>query len=278
MIVAQLQKKLSGPQGSLHLNIALHVERGQTIALFGASGAGKTATLRMLAGLMRPDNGHITVDGFIWYNERTKTHLKPQKRTIGFMFQEYALFPHMTVLQHLQFAQKKDNPRFIHTLLEVMELEVLANKKPTHLSGGQQQRVALARALARQPQILLLDEPLSALDQNMRQHLRTYLKQLQQQLGFTTILVSHDEAEVQALAEKVYVLQNGSIAQKGSPQKVFKAQNICRGTLVEKTILNQTAEVLLKTSEGKVSLSLPMIWVEGYEIGDTITLNLEKEH
>ena len=222
MIHISLQKTLNIAQNLMTLNIDLTLERGQFVTLYGASGAGKTSTLRMLAGLMKPDKGQIIVNDKPWLDTDKGVNLSPQQRRVGFVFQDYALFPNMTVRKNLEYAlirgQKSD---IVNELIDMVELAELQDRKPETLSGGQKQRVALARALVQQPEILLLDEPLSALDSKMRIKLQDYLQRVHRKYGLTTVLVSHDIPEVFKLSDYVYVIENGVITRQGSPAEVF---------------------------------------------------------
>ena len=168
---------------------------------------------------MRPDGGHLTVQGRDWYRHRPARWLPPQRRPLGLVFQDYALFPNMTVRQQLDFAAagQPDRPRLVPELLALLELTELAGQHPAQLSGGQQQRVALARALARRPRLLLLDEPLSALDLPTRQRLQGELAAAHQRYGLTTVLVSHDAAEIARLATRVVELALGRVVHDGPP-------------------------------------------------------------
>ncbi|MGB5361296.1 MAG: ATP-binding cassette domain-containing protein, partial [Eudoraea sp.] len=193
MIKIDIHKNLSGSDGPMNLRIKCEIKKGELVTLYGESGAGKTSTLRILAGLLKPDKGIITVENANWVNTKNRSYLSPQNRNIGYVFQDYALFPNMTVLQNLEFASKKgQNKKVITDLIEMMELGDLQHRKPQTLSGGQQQRVALARALVRKPNILLLDEPLAALDYKIRLKLQDYIARIHNEYGLTTLLVSHD--------------------------------------------------------------------------------------
>ncbi|MCB0847577.1 MAG: ATP-binding cassette domain-containing protein, partial [Bacteroidetes bacterium] len=214
-----LHKRLNAPSGKMDLEVNMAIEKGNLVALYGKSGAGKTSILRMIAGLMRPTQGKITVDNQSWCDTQHNIYLRPQQRSIGFLFQDYALFPNMTVRGNLEFAlQKGQDSSIIEELIEVVELGDLQKRKPTTLSGGQQQRVALARALVQKPKLLLLDEPLSALDKEMRVKLQGYLLKVHREYGLTTILVSHDTEEVSRLADQVFWLEEGKIRQTGTPE------------------------------------------------------------
>jgi molybdate transport system ATP-binding protein len=210
-------KYLRGSQGLFELHVACTIPKGQFAVLHGASGTGKTTLLRMLAGLERPENGCIEVDGETWFNPTRKVWVPPQKRSIGFVFQNYALFPSMTVRRNLEFAAgRRKDPR-VDSFLSMIELEELQHRYPEELSGGQQQRVALARALIRGPKILLLDEPLSALDEAIREKLQEEILRLHKELGLTTILVSHDRAEILRMGDRILALQEGRLTFEGSP-------------------------------------------------------------
>lgn len=222
MIVLDINKTLQAAEGVMNLDLQLNIPKGSLTTLYGDSGAGKTSTLRLLAGLLKPDRGKITVSGRSWYDSDSKINLPPQQRNIGYVFQDYALFPNMTVLQNLEFAaDKTQGKKAVENLIEIMELGELQQRKPHTLSGGQQQRVALARALVQQPEILLLDEPLAALDHTIRLKLQDYIQKVHAAYGLTTILISHDVGEIVKLSDKVVVLEKGKISRQGSPTEIF---------------------------------------------------------
>ncbi len=236
MIDIKLHKTLQSGQGKMRLDLQFKIEKGQFVTLYGESGAGKTSTLRMLSGLLKPDQGSISVNGKEWLHTERKINLTPQNRSVGYVFQDYALFPNMTVLQNLEFALKKgQNKAIIEELISVTELEDFKHSKPQLLSGGQQQRVALARALVQQPEILLLDEPLSALDFKIREKLQNYILAVHKKYGLTTILVSHDKEEIIKLSDKIFELKQGKIILAESPSSFFK--EICiplKGEIITK--------------------------------------------
>lgn len=222
MISLNLKKTLKSAGGNIDLDMQLTIEKGQFVTLFGESGAGKTSTLRMLSGLLKPDSGTIKVGETTWFDSRKNIDLKPQERKLGYVFQDYALFPNMSVRQNLEYALRKNQDRtIIEELLEFAELGDLDQRKPETLSGGQKQRVALARALVQRPEILILDEPLSALDLKMRIKLQEYLLQVHKKYKLTTILVSHDIGEIVKLSDRVFELQNGSVIKKGMAAEFF---------------------------------------------------------
>ncbi|MEX0289042.1 MAG: ABC transporter ATP-binding protein [Flavobacteriaceae bacterium] len=222
MIELDISKALQAADGKMNLKLQLVIKEGQLVCLYGPSGVGKTSTLRMLAGLMKPDAGEIIVNGKVWFSADKKINLSPQKRNIGFVFQDYALFPNMSVRQNLEFALKRGaDKKRITELIIIMDLKALEDRKPEKLSGGQQQRVAVARALVQQPQVLLLDEPLAALDIRTRLKLQDYIAKLQQEYGVTTVLISHDIGEILKLSDRVFVLESGEIIRQGRPDEVF---------------------------------------------------------
>ncbi len=222
MIKLTLRKKLKASGGEMLLDVDATIETGSLVTLYGPSGAGKTSILRMIAGLLRPDAGSVEVNGQTWFDSDKKTDRKPQQRSIGLVFQDYALFPNMTVRENLEYAlAKNQDPAIISELIDTIELGDLQHRKPDTLSGGQKQRVALARALVRRPEILLLDEPLSALDASMRIKLQDYLLKVHRQFHLTTLLVSHDVSEVLKMSDQIILLENGRITRQGTPLKIF---------------------------------------------------------
>ncbi len=222
MIELNISKKLQGAQGEFALELGFSVAPGEVVTLFGESGAGKTTLLRCLAGLADPDSGHIRVQGETWFDGRNR--LPVQSRRVGYMFQDYALFPHMSVRGNIEFALRRGASRQrASELIEMMDLGGLQHRKPHTLSGGQQQRVALARTLAAEPQLLLLDEPFSALDHETRLRLQDEVLRLQRHFGLTTVLVSHDVSEVYKLSRRVLVIEQGRITREGAPAEVFGA-------------------------------------------------------
>ena len=222
MIEIFLQKKLNVSSGDMLLEVKTNIEQGQFVTLYGKSGAGKTSTLRMLAGLLKPDFGKISIHGNVLLDTSNQINLSPQKRKIGFVFQDYALFPNMTIIENLSFAlNKNQDKKILDELIEIMEIGDLRNQKPHRLSGGQQQRVAVARALVQKPALLLLDEPLSALDEEMRNKIQKYILQVHREFNLTTILISHNLAEVLKMSDQVLVLDHGKIIQSGNPLDVF---------------------------------------------------------
>jgi len=211
VIFIDVEKRMHTADGPMNLKVQTSVQSGELVALFGQSGAGKTTLLRILAGLINPDQ---------------QINVVPQLRNISLMFQDFALFPNMTVEQNIQFAQPEKNEASVIELLGIFGLAELRSSKPGSLSGGQKQRVALARALARKPQLLLLDEPLSALDAEIRNMLQNEIAKAHQLLGVTTLMVSHDLNEVFRLATQVICLEDGIVTRTGTPEDVFLDNSI----------------------------------------------------
>jgi molybdate transport system ATP-binding protein len=227
MIDLRLEKALDAPRGKMNLVFEEQIEPGNFVAITGKSGSGKTSILRMIAGLLQADDGHIRLSNDVWYDQKNKIYKTPQKRRIAYLFQDYALFPTMTVRQNLEYAlEPKQGKEVVEELLQTVELAQMADRKPEKLSGGQQQRVALARALVRKPDILLLDEPLSALDQEMRSTMQDYILQLHKRYKPTTILISHDISEILKLADELIVLEEGKVIKRGAPIEIISSAKL----------------------------------------------------
>lgn len=221
MIEAHLEKDLFGDSGPFRLSVRFRVDEGQCVTFYGPSGAGKTTILRMLAGLETPQEGFIRVNDKSWFDARKRTLLPSNKREVGFVFQSYALFPNMTVGGNVAYGMKKKSPIKLEDLLHTAGILELKDRYPSTLSGGQKQRVALIRAVASEPKLLLLDEPLSALDVPTRLELQDEILRIHKLLGAATILVSHDKQEVFRMSERVLGIQKGRIYAEGSPREVF---------------------------------------------------------
>ncbi|MCK4562390.1 MAG: ATP-binding cassette domain-containing protein [Flavobacteriaceae bacterium] len=222
MIDISINKKLQSASGEMILDIQLKIVKGQLVTLYGKSGAGKTSLLKIIAGLLPVDKGSIQVENSIWLDTKKNINLPTQKRNIGLVFQEYALFPNMTVKENLLFALVKgQDQKVIKELIEIIDLGDLQNRKPQTLSGGQKQRVALARALVKKPEILMLDEPLSALDHEMRHKLQQYVLQVHKEYKLTTILISHDVSEIIKMSDYLFEIDQGRIINQGEPTEVF---------------------------------------------------------
>ncbi len=219
ILIENLSKKFNNFQALNHIN--LEIKTGSLVALVGPSGSGKSTLLRIIAGFDKPDEGRI------WLSGKNATNISIQKRDIGFVFQNYCLFNTMTVYENIAFPillkEKNNNLIFnrITKLLKLIRLEKFASRYPIQLSGGQKQRVALARALAKNPKILLLDEPFGALDIKVRKELRLWLRKLHNEVPVTTVFVTHDQQEAFEVADEIVLFQNGKIEQIGKPKDIF---------------------------------------------------------
>ena len=272
---------------NFYLDAKFEIADGEFIALYGKSGSGKSTILRLLAGFERPDSGEIFSEGQIYYNK--STFLPPQKRNIGYLFQDYALFPNMSVIQNLLFA--KNDPKFAKELLELFELSQFYNANPNTLSGGQKQRIALARCLMRRPKLLLLDEPLSALDNAMRTKLQEYLIQIHKKYGMSIILVSHDKYEIYRLANRICCVESGKIIQTGTPKELFLSPNLGQNISLMATVLDISNGVITCEHANQIyQITTPNVLPnpalnaksnlnpKALKIGDTITLSVDISH
>ncbi|MBK2000563.1 sulfate/molybdate ABC transporter ATP-binding protein [Campylobacter sp. 2018MI35] len=258
------------------------INQGEITAIFGESGAGKTTLLKIIAGLIKPNCGYLEVDNEIWFDSKKNINLSIQKRKIGFMFQDYALFPNMNVKENLSYANKNETK--INEFLELMNLKELAKAYPKELSGGQAQRVALARALIREPKILLLDEPLSALDFKMRMNLQDELTKILHHFKITTLLVSHDIAEIYKLSHKIIEIQNGKIIKNLIKNEFFTQANLSAKLRLNATLLEVKKSdiliiftLLLNQDIVKITLSEEE-FLKDYQdvkIGDTLLLSIK---
>lgn len=210
-------------EGDVLCDVSLDVRRGEFVTLLGASGCGKTTTLRIVAGLETPDAGKVILDG------RDMTDLPPESRPVNTVFQSYALFPHMNVEKNVAYglrvrgmARKAIDER-VGEMLELVQMEQYSRRMPSQLSGGQRQRIAIARALAPQPQLLLLDEPLGALDLQLRRQMQVELKRLQKRLGITFIYITHDQEEAVGMSDRIAVMRGGRFEQLGTPEEIYDA-------------------------------------------------------
>jgi len=209
------------------LDVAFHIPSGRITVLFGPSGAGKSSVLRLISGLETADDGVIQNGDKKWFDRTERINLTPQHRSVGFVFQDYALFPHMTAERNVSYGiRDKSNANMAKDLLAMVGLSGYEDYYPSQLSGGQKQRVALIRALARKPDILLMDEPLSAVDWATRRQLQDDLKRVIKQFGVTTLYVTHDITEVYKLADNVIVLGSGKVIKQGTSEEVFLGKRL----------------------------------------------------
>lgn len=279
--------------GEFCIDVSFSVNKGEFVALFGPSGAGKSTILRLLAGFERAQCGQAKKGELIYFNQRAKnanissfnsalinthknTFLAPQKRNIGFLFQDYALFANMNVLKNLLYA--KNDKEYAEFLLDLCDLSSHKNAMPSELSGGQKQRVALARALMRRPDLLLLDEPFSALDSALKARLQDYLLKVHESLKPTIIMVSHDLSEVYKLSKRVFMVSGGKITQSGAPSEIFMRGSGSQKLSIPARLLELKDEgaifiavVQIAQSLGEVALS--PLEASGLKIGDEILIS-----
>jgi spermidine/putrescine ABC transporter ATP-binding subunit len=262
----------------------LQVRRGEFMTLLGPSGCGKTTLLNLVAGFLLPDSGELFIDGALVTDKPT------YERETGIVFQNYALFPHMTVTANVAYGLKARGVRKaeiaarVAEMLALMKLQGLADRKPRQLSGGQQQRVALARALVIRPKVLLLDEPFSALDKNLRASMQVEVKQIQRQLGVTTIFVTHDQSEALSLSDRIAVISEGRIRQLDTPGRIYRqpADRFVASFIGEVTVLRAKLERLAGEGAvvmaGAMRLTVPAEPLGGIGAGADIDLFLRPEH
>ena len=273
MINIDINKKLHGAKGDMDLNVNLEINEGDFVALAGKSGSGKTTLLRILAGL-ESSSGVIHIGDDVWQDE--KFSLAPQKRKIGFVFQDYALFPNMTVEENLLFVQ--NDKALAKQLLEVTELSELAKRRPSTLSGGQKQRVSLCRALMNRPKLLLMDEPLSALDPAMRTKLQNEILTLHKEFGTTTIMVSHDPSEIYRLASRVVVLEHGKVVNDGLPKEVLLKTNGSQkfsfeGELLELIKVDVMFVAIVAIGQQLVEVAVSPMEAKGLRVGEKVSIS-----
>ena len=278
MIRFSLKKKLYGAQGDFLLELEFEMEEDEFIVVLGQSGSGKTTLLRMLAGLEKPEEGYIEVKGEVWYDSKRGINLPPQKRDVGFVFQDYALFPNMSLFENIAFGMKKKDPRRVMELLKLAGLEQLKDKKPSVLSGGQKQRVALLRALAREPKLLLLDEPLSALDPETAITLREEIKKFQRSFNIPTIMVSHSREDALSLASRVLLLSEGKIKSVGKPKDVLFSRRespkfSLNGIVLEKEIAEYACILSVAIGSEVVQVVVPRDQEKEFKPGDRVLLS-----
>lgn len=278
MIRFRLEKVLEGSAGPFRLEVEDQVEGQESVAVFGASGCGKTSLLRMIAGLLKPDAGRIEVDGKVWFDSVAGIDLPARQRRAGMMFQDYALFPNMSVRGNLEYAAGDDEEREgIARILRFTGLEGLEHRSPNGLSGGQKQRVALARALVSKPPLLLLDEPLSAVDPALRYQLQQELVRVRSQFRIPMLLVSHDLSEVVRLCSRVVKLGQGQVVARGTPASVF-AQGVVsakfrlHAEVLEMRRADLLVRVTLLSGSDVVEVALLPQEVEGLRPGDRVVV------
>lgn len=279
MIKIDIKLPINTAKGKKQLELNTCLKANEITAIFGESGAGKTTLLKIIAGLIKPEFGRIEVGDELWLDTQKNINLAIQKRKIGFVFQDYALFPNMSVKENISYAATSKQK--VEELLSLMNLENLAKIYPKNLSGGQAQRVALARALAREPQILLLDEPLSALDFKMRSFLQDELVKILQHFKITTLLVSHDLAEIYKLSHRILELSDGKIIKDARTNEFFTSSNLSAKLRLSATLLEikksdilMIFTLLLNQDIVKITLSEEefLRTYKNVKIGDTLLL------
>jgi iron(III) transport system ATP-binding protein len=272
-------------------DVTFHVEPGELFTLLGPSGCGKTTTLRSVAGLERPEGGAISVGGRVLYDARRRVNVPANARRLGMVFQSYAIWPHLSVFSNVAFPlevlPRRQRPgrkaieQRVQRVLEATELGHLAGRPATKLSGGQQQRLALARALVVEPNLVLLDEPLSNLDAKLRESMRFELKRLQRDLGLTAVYVTHDQSEALAMSSRIAVMQAGRIVQVGKPREVYERPN-CSFVADFIGITNFVSGTVAARDGGRSRVQTVDgdLWVDGgpaVPVGATVTLSIRPE-
>ncbi|ELB9322149.1 sulfate/molybdate ABC transporter ATP-binding protein [Campylobacter jejuni] len=282
MIKIDIKLPINTAKGKKQLELNTCLKANEITAIFGESGAGKTTLLKIIAGLIKPEFGRIEVGDELWLDTQKNINLAIQKRKIGFVFQDYALFLNMSVKENISYAATSKQK--VEELLSLMNLENLAKIYPKNLSGGQAQRVALARALAREPQILLLDEPLSALDFKMRSFLQDELVKILQHFKITTLLVSHDLAEIYKLSHRILELSDGKIIKDARTNEFFTSSNLSAKLRLSATLLEikksdilMIFTLLLNQDIVKITLSEEefLRTYKNVKIGDTLLLSIK---
>ena len=280
--IKEIKKSFTEEEAVLD-NISLKISKGEFITLLGSSGCGKTTTLRIIAGLEQPDAGSVWLDG------REVTGLEPNQRNVNTVFQNYALFPHMNVAENIGYGLKlKKVPKSeirkkVSQMMELVQLEGYEKRKPSELSGGQKQRVAIARALVNNPEVLLLDEPLGALDLQLRRAMQIELKHLQKKLGITFIYITHDQEEAINMSDRIAVMKDGRIEQIGTPDEIYNhpktsyvATFVGNANILKGTAQETEADILKVSLAGSIVSAV----AEGKKIapGTPVTLAVRSEN
>jgi len=290
MEISNLVKRFEGEKESVKAvdGVSFSVPKGKIFTLLGPSGCGKSTTLRCVAGLEKPDQGEIIIGGKTIYCSQYNIFTPPHKRDIGMVFQSYAIWPHMTVFDNVAYPLKvkklsrEETKRKTEDALNTVGLQGLEDRLASQLSGGQQQRVALARALVKEPEVLLLDEPLSNLDAQLRKQMRTEIKELQRRLNITTLFVTHDQIEAIAISDFIAVMHEGKIMDVGAPREIYDRPgtrftadfigqtNVLRG----KTVATEGELAKFACSMGELSCALP----SGVKTGEEVLIFVRPEN
>jgi iron(III) transport system ATP-binding protein len=271
-------------------DVTFNVNNGELVTLLGPSGCGKTTTLRSICGLEIPDTGEIIVGDKTFTSIEKGIFISPEKRKMGMVFQNYAIWPHMTVFENIAYGlrvrriPKSEVKRRVEKILELVNLTGLEYRHPSEISGGQQQRTALARSLIYEPEVLLLDEPLSNLDAKLRIQTRSWLKELQKELKTTSVYVTHDQAEAMAISDRIIVMNNGKIVQEGVPSEIYKRPasrfvaefigntNFLDGIVIQTALESDTFGVV-KFDINEIRCSIP----KKFKVKDKITISVKPE-
>src|SRR3989441_5088961 len=300
MLIASLDTHLN----AFHLELSFSAEVGRTTVLLGESGAGKSTVLRILAGLLHPEQGHIVFEGVTYFDSERRIAIPPQQRPFGYVFQDYALFPHLNVFENVAFGLRAQHlprqliRRRVGEALEQVRLSGLDERRPAQLSGGQQQRVAIARALALQPRLLLLDEPLAALDVQTRREVRQELRRILARIGITTVLVTHQHLEALLFGHHILVLDQGRVIQQGSQRDLLEhprsayvaelvgmnffrgrvlsceAKRLCTICVENGTQSGPPLQVMAAFEEASSATGIPNIGEEAYVVVDPRSITL----
>ncbi|MCK8826095.1 ABC transporter ATP-binding protein [Fuchsiella alkaliacetigena] len=272
----EITKTYPGCESPAVKDVSFGVEAGEVLTLLGPSGCGKTTLLRLIAGLERPDSGQIIIrDQEV---ASSKSWIAPEKREIGMVFQDYALFPHLSVVKNIAFGLKNKSKEEIQEILELVGLKGYGNKNPAELSGGQQQRVALARALVRDPVVVLLDEPFSNLDMNLREKMRRDVTRIIRQSGTTAIFVTHDQKEALSISDRIVVMNEGQVEQQGTPREIYElphtnfvASFVGQSNIMEGTIGTDEESVITELG------TFPCQHTHGKAAGEKVTISVRPD-
>ena len=282
-IELDIQKNFKG----FSLDVRLKGQDGP-IGILGASGSGKSMTLRSIAGIETPDSGRIIINGKTVFDSEAKINLKPQERRVGYLFQNYALFPHMNVADNIGYGlkirkvPKADIKKKVKEMLELVQLEGFQKRKPAELSGGQKQRVAIARALANNPRVLLLDEPLGALDLQLRRTMQLELKRLQKKLGITFIYITHDQEEAINMSDRIVVMNQGQFEQIGTPDEIYnhpKTSYVATFVGNANILKGKVAEINGSYAQVEIGNDTVSVYTEEtVKVGEQLTLAVRSEN
>ena len=279
MLAFSLRKQLGHGEHARAVELAVELAPAEVLALSGPSGVGKTTVLRMLAGLTTPDHGYIRFAGDCWYDSEQRQFRPTAQRSLGYVFQDYALFPHLSVRDNLRYGQRTRDERAVSHWLELMELSAEAARLPQQLSGGQKQRLALARALIGQPKLLLLDEPLSALDATLRREIQQRLALALREQPTTTILVSHDAGEIIRLAQRMVQLSPNQPARIGTPTEMLLGQLTPGRCVLHAELLallpgDVMTTAVLSVGHDRITTLLPPAEASQLRLGQAVRLEL----